>query len=82
MAEKRIGRRIKTTTCKCDVVMPDNSIQEMEVELYGEKPPDKAQRAVARKLNNPRVLVRSVSYSSFYCSMSIEDFLKYGEHKR
>lgn len=81
MAEKRIGRRIKKTTCKCDVVMPDNSIQQMEVELYGEKPPDRAQRAVAKMLGTQRVLVRSVSYSSFYCSMSVEDFVKYGDHK-
>ena len=81
MAEKRIGRRIKKTTCKCDVVMPDNSIQEMIVEVFGEKPPEKAQRAVVKILGTERVLVRSISYSSFYCSMAIEDFVKYGTIK-
>lgn len=81
MGENRIGRRIKKTTCECDVVEADNSIKRITVELNGEVPIGKTQRRVARKLKNERVLVRSVSYSSFYCSMSIDDFVKYGVHK-
>ena len=78
MAEKRIGRRVKKTTCKCSVVEADNSISKVEVELYGNLTLDRAQNAVRKKLKNTRVLVESVSYSDFYCSMSVEDFIKYG----
>lgn len=81
MAEKRIGRRIKKTTCKCKVVNADKSISETTVVLFGHLSLDRAQNAARRELGNNRVLVESVEYSDFYCSMTVKDFIKYGEHK-
>ena len=82
MAENRIGRRVKKTTCKCTVIEKDNTINETTVVLYGNNyDVNQAQKKVRKKLKNERVLVRSVEHSDFYCSMPIETFIKYGTRK-
>lgn len=78
MAEKRIGRSIKTTICTCKIVNDDMSISDEEVKVSGKLSLDRAQNAVRKMLNNPKVLVESVKYEEFYCSMSIDEFIAHG----
>lgn len=81
MAEKRIGRRITQTECTCKVIGDDGTLQDVHVSVQGKLSLDRAQNAARKKLGNNKLLVESIEYDSFYCSMSVEDFIKYGEHK-
>lgn len=75
-ASNRIGRSITVMVCDCIVVEKDNTTHEMTVKLYGDLGDvTRAQNAVRKKLDNPRVLVKSWHKESFYASMKLEDFV-------
>lgn len=72
----RIGRTFYKTYCDCLYIDSNNEPKPLEYILDGYYNDEiRAQAEVARELGQTTVIVRNVTHTSYYVSMSIEKFL-------
>ena len=76
----RIGRTFYKTYCDCLYVGSDNEIKPLEYIIDGYyNDALKAQAVIAKDLGQTSVMVRGVTHTAFYASMSQEKFLQFAE---
>lgn len=76
----RIGRTFYKTYCDCLYLTSDNDIKPLEYIIDGYyNDAQKAQAVIAKELGQTTVIVRGVTHTAFYASMSLEMFLKYAD---
>ena len=75
----RIGRTIYETTCKGVYLDVEKKAHEFEVSLYGNISEKKAINRLRKKFGTESLIISDMKLSSKYVSMSIDDFVKYGD---
>lgn len=81
MARTTFSRTVVQTHCEVTYIDQNNEEQHGTVTLYGDYDIGTAQKAAIKKLGAKGGVVHSISHTSFYGSMGIEDFVKYCDKK-
>ena len=77
MARTTFARTVVKTHCKVHYIDQNNDEQTTTVTLLGDYDLTTAQKAAIKQLNAKGGVVLSITHSSYYGSMSIQDFDKY-----
>ena len=76
----RIGRTFYKTYCDCLYVASDNEVKPLEYIIDGYyNDTVLAQAVIAKQLGQTTVMVRSITHTAYYASMSQEKFLQFAE---
>lgn len=81
MARTTFARTVVQTICEVKYIDENNAQQDTTVTLLGDYDMETAQRPALKKLKAKGGVVLSVKHTSFYGSMSIEDFVKHCNKK-
>jgi hypothetical protein len=81
MARTTFSRTVVQTHCEVKYIDQDNEKQQATITLFGDYDLGTAQRPAIKALNAKGGIVTSVSHTSFYGSMTLEDFAKYCDKK-
>lgn len=81
MARTTFARTVVKTHCEVHYIDQNNDEKNATVTLFGDYDLNTAQRPAIKQLNAKGGVVLSVSHSSYYGSMSIQDFDKYSTKK-
>lgn len=76
MARTTFARTVVKTHCKVHYIDQNNDEQNTTVTLFGDYDINTAQRPAIKQLNAKGGVVLEVSHSSYYGSMSIQEFDK------
>lgn len=77
----RIGRTIYETTCKGVYLDVEKKAHDFSEILYGNISEKKAINRLRKKFGTESLIISDMRLSSKYVSMTIEDFVKYGDVK-
>lgn len=77
----RIGRTIYETTCKGVYLDVEKKAHDFIEVLYGNISEKKAINRLRKKFGTESLIISDMKLSAKYVSMTIEDFVKYGDVK-
>ena len=81
MARTSISRTVIQTHCEVTYIDQNNEKQNGTVSLFGDYDIETAQRPAIHALNAKGGVVSAISHTSFYGTMSLEDFAKHATKK-
>ena len=77
MARTSFSRTVVKTHCDAQYVDEQNNIKKKHVDLFGNYDESSAYGAVKKALNAKGVIIEKISHSSYYGTMTLENFDKY-----